>query len=340
MLSPVNTRFDSIFALFDIDYADVSSTVILFSRTVMQSFTRYFPSDPAASGWGWRVLDAGRQQIAPEASYPGEGHPQGYLFEASGRRTLDEFQIVYIESGTGHFESSHTEACQIQAGTALLLFPGEWHRYRPEVASGWRESWVGFKGADATRVMHQFFRPQHAVRPTGRRGELSDLFDRLLHWAEQDVPGRDQIAASHIPLILAFLKAEQEGHETPDHSDASIVRRAKAAMLRQLHERTDLEALARELGCSYSRFRFAFKAQTGHAPREFENRIKLNRSRDLLLHNRLSVSETADALGFSSVYYFSRAFKRAFGKSPKEWVKAEGLTAILLRHETESATCR
>lgn len=297
--------------------------MILSNRTVMQSFSRYFPSDPAASGWGWRVLDAGRQEIAPGARYPGHGHPQGYLFDASGRRTLDEFQIVYIESGTGHFESAQTEACRVQSGSALLLFPGEWHHYRPETASGWRESWVGFRGADATRVMHQFFRPQHAVLPTDRHGELSDLFDRLLHWAEQDVAGRDQIAASHIPLILAFLKAEEESHVAPDHSDASIVRRAKAAMLRQFNERTDLEALARALGCSYSRFRFAFKAQTGHAPREFENRIKLNRSRDLLLHNGMSVSETADELGFSSVYYFSRAFKRAFGQSPKDWVKGQ-----------------
>lgn len=289
----------------------------------MQSFSRYFPSDPAAAGWGWRILDAGRQQIAPQAGYPGEGHPQGYLFESSGRRTLDEFQIVYIESGSGHFESAQVEACKVQAGTALLLFPGEWHCYRPDKDSGWRESWVGFKGADATRVMHQFFRPQKAVLPTGRQDELSDLFDRLLHWVEQDVSGRDQIAASHIPLILAFLKAEQEDNTTPDHSDAAIVRRAKAAMLRQLDQRTNLEELARELGCSYSRFRFAFKEQTGHAPREFENRIKLNRSRDLLLHNQLSVSETADALGYSSVFYFSRAFKRTFGQSPQQWLKGD-----------------
>ncbi len=289
----------------------------------MQSFSRYFPSDPAAAGWGWRILDAGRQTIAPKASYPDAGHPQGYLFDASGRRTLDEFQIVTIESGSGQFESAQVEACSVKAGTALLLFPGEWHRYQPDKSSGWRESWVGFKGSDATRVMHQFFRPQDAVLTTQRRNELSDLFDRLLHWAEQDVAGRDQIAASHIPLILAFLKAEQEDSDTPDHSDASIVRRAKATMLKKLDQRTDLEALARELGCSYSRFRFAFKAQTGHAPREFENKIKLNRSRDLLLHNHLSVSETADALGFSSVYYFSRAFKRAFGQSPQQWVKGQ-----------------
>jgi len=288
----------------------------------MQIYSRYFPSDPAAAGWGWRISDAGRQQIEPYAPYPGDGHPMGYLFDQSGRRVLEEFQVVFIESGSGRFESSSIPSCVVEAGTALLIFPGEWHRYQPSAATGWQESWVGFKGADATRVMHQFFHPQKAVLKTERSDELTELFNRLLHWTDQDSSGSEQIASSHILLLLAFLKAEQEEVQMPDHSDASLVRRAKIVMLGQLDQRTDLENLARDLGCSYSRFRFAFKEQTGLAPREFENRIKLNRSRDLLLHNRLSVTETAEALGYSSVYYFSRAFKGAFGQSPKKWLNS------------------
>jgi len=304
----------------------------------MESYSRYFPSDPASAGWGWRILDAGRQQIRVQADYPGAGHPQGYLFEESGRRTLDEFQIVFIAAGAGQFESSSVAPCAVSEGTALLLFPGEWHHYQPQLSTGWLEYWVGFRGADATRVMHQFFRPQAAVLPTERGVELVDLFDRLLHWADQDIEGRDQIAASHIPQILAFLKAQQADPNHAENTDAAIISQAKAAMLRDLGQRTDLEALARELGCSYSRFRFAFKRQTGHAPREFENRIKLNRARDLLLHNRLSVSETADALGFSSVFYFSRAFKRAFGLSPRDWQNAHSPQPSLIGSPYVSTT--
>lgn len=93
-------------------------------------------------------------------------------------------------------------------------------------------------------------------------------------------------------------------------------------MLQNLETHTDLEALAKELGVSYSRFRFAFKKQTGFSPREFENMFKLNRARDLMLREDKSVTETADSLGYSSVYYFSRAFKKQFGESPQQWLRS------------------
>lgn len=104
------------------------------------------------------------------------------------------------------------------------------------------------------------------------------------------------------------------------NSDAELVIRAKAEMLTHLTDRTDLEALASALGISYSRFRFAFKKQTGYSPREYENMMKLNRARDLLLREQKSVSETADTLAYSSVYYFSRVFKKQFGQSPQQWL--------------------
>jgi AraC-like DNA-binding protein len=37
---------------------------------------------------------------------------------------------------------------------------------------------------------------------------------------------------------------------------------------------------------------------------------------------RLSVSALSDALGYSSVSYFSRAFKSAFGQSPQQRLNA------------------
>ena len=287
------------------------------------SFSRYLPTDQQAREWGWRLIDAGKQTLIPDAPYPDKGHPQSYLFDKDGRRTLDEFQIVFIASGSGTFESASVPQTAIQPSTALLLFPGEWHRYRPDKECGWTEYWLGFGGREADRIMRSFFSPQHPIVSVEQPEALIQHFHQLLHWLQQPVAAIEQILASHIPLALALLRSSSLTDEVAHNSDAELVMQAKAEMLTHLTNRTDLEALAHELGISYSRFRFAFKKQTGYSPREYENMMKLNRARDLLRREQKSVSETANALGYSSVYYFSRAFKKQFNQSPQQWLRGK-----------------
>ena len=284
------------------------------------TFTRYLPLDAQSRNWGWNLVDAGRQHIPAGAPYPGKGHPLGYHFEANGRRVLDEFQILFINAGSGIFESASLPETEMQSGDAVILFPGEWHRYGPNPAQGWDEYWIGFKGGDAARVMQAFFKPGAPIHRSIHTDELLRLFDQALHWIAHPTQGGEQILASFIPMILAFLRAEGHGSQTSESDESQLVLHAKLHLLENLSSRPDLEAVAASLGTSYSRFRNVFKKHTGLAPREFVNRAKLNRSRDLLLSGQFNVSRTAEELGYSSVYYYSRAFRQAFGLSPQNWL--------------------
>ena len=287
------------------------------------NFSRYLPADQQSIRWGWRLIHAGRQIVAPHTPYPDKGHPLDYLFDKDGFRTLDEFQIVFIAQGSGTFESRSQTQTEVQAGSALLLFPDEWHRYRPNPETGWSEYWVGFRGRDASRLMDDFFTKENPLCKVGQSDALIKHFDQLLHWLQQPIAAKEQILASHLPLALAFLNSGAITESSSQSKDSELVIQAKATMLANLETHTDLEALASELGVSYSRFRFAFKKQTGFSPREFKNMIKLNRARDILLREDKTVSETAHLLGYSTVYYFSRAFKKQFRESPQQWLRKQ-----------------
>jgi two-component system response regulator YesN len=51
------------------------------------------------------------------------------------------------------------------------------------------------------------------------------------------------------------------------------------------------------------------------------NRAKTERAKDLIRENQLSMTQIAEALGFSGLEYFSKVFKQYAGISPNEYKK-------------------
>ena len=73
--------------------------------------------------------------------------------------------------------------------------------------------------------------------------------------------------------------------------------------------------------CHMSKYHFlrVFKAVTGVPPLEYRNRIRIGHAKELLKNSYFSVSEIASSLGYASLAYFSAAFRKATGLSPRSY---------------------
>ena len=65
------------------------------------------------------------------------------------------------------------------------------------------------------------------------------------------------------------------------------------------------------------------KALTGVSPNEYVIIRKLNKSVELLKEGRMTVSEIAYGLGFSTPSHFSNTFKNRFGVSPRHFLQKQ-----------------
>ncbi|MFV1994931.1 MAG: helix-turn-helix domain-containing protein, partial [Verrucomicrobiales bacterium] len=82
--------------------------------------------------------------------------------------------------------------------------------------------------------------------------------------------------------------------------------------------------LAAEVGLSYSGFRKKFHRVTGLPPARYQQQIRMNQAAQWLRQSNRTITEIADRLGYKSIYYFSRIFKRKTGMSPSAFRKAPG----------------
>ena len=88
-----------------------------------------------------------------------------------------------------------------------------------------------------------------------------------------------------------------------------------------------LQSLAIHFSLSKQYIMRLFREQFGVTVTHYINEIKLRKSLELLTFHSLSVSEVAYAVGFSSLYYFDRVFKKTYSLTPGEYQKRHRLIA-------------
>ena len=96
----------------------------------MKEYFKYLTTSEEDINWGLYLKVAGYARIKADTHYPTKEHPSEYYFEWKNGRVLHEFQLNYITEGTGIFENSAGKF-QVKPGSLLVIFPDEWHRYRP-----------------------------------------------------------------------------------------------------------------------------------------------------------------------------------------------------------------
>jgi AraC family transcriptional regulator len=86
-----------------------------------------------------------------------------------------------------------------------------------------------------------------------------------------------------------------------------------------LHQPIYLAELSAAAGLSRMHFAAQFRKATGYTPHGFVTKQRVARAQELLIDGKLSLSDVAAAVGFSTQAHFSAVFKKLVGNSPAQW---------------------
>lgn len=152
---------------------------------------------------------------------------------------------------------------------------------------------------------------------------VSDLatFEPL---ARQVVQGHAERTAAgdlkrDLALRLLLVQIHEAAQARPTRSDGAKL----AAVLLAVKENPGLAwtvpEIAARAGLSVAQVARRIRELTGHSPREFVIRARVERARRLMEESAMSLKQIADSLGYTDIYFFHRQFKAVAGQTPARW---------------------
>lgn len=271
--------------------------------------------------WGMAVNSVGAQAISENESYPPQMHPSRYLFSPQNGRVLHEYQLLYITKGQGQFKSRSTDVIRVKEGDMFLLFPGEWHNYRPDLETGWKEYWIGFDGRIIDEwVKCGFFQKESPVMNVGLNEEIITLYKRAIIIAEAQEANYQQALAGIVCLLMSTAIYLNRNRDFERSDISSLISAAKAAVHENLSEITP-EKMAESVCMGYSKFRKVFKEYTGFSPLQYIQEVRISIAKELLTNTSKSIKEISFELGYENKDYFFTVFKKVSGLTPVAYRK-------------------
>jgi AraC-like DNA-binding protein len=156
---------------------------------------------------------------------------------------------------------------------------------------------------------------------TAVKGALEDLSISYENIELGQVTSSNTLDTSQLESVRQSL--EVLGFELMDDKRKQLVEQIKSVIVQNVHHKNDeapkknlSDILHEELGYDYKYLSSLFSEMTGTTIEKFQIHHKIERVKELILYDELSLKEIAFQLGYSSEAYLSNQFKKVTGYSP------------------------
>jgi AraC-like DNA-binding protein len=153
--------------------------------------------------------------------------------------------------------------------------------------------------------------------------QTKEIFVSLCEHDQTGIESDDILLQSLILKLLYILnqKATPVIKLTPKSNHHKTIERILEYINGNLSADLTLEKLANAANFNTVYFHKLFKASTGKTPHEYIEERRIKKSVNLLISTDMTLAQIAYECGFSSQSYFSYAFKRRMGASPRDYAK-------------------
>ncbi|TNJ66228.1 AraC family transcriptional regulator [Paenibacillus hemerocallicola] len=140
--------------------------------------------------------------------------------------------------------------------------------------------------------------------------------------------GSEQLFKVHLETLLIHLirSGHEEQKTTPapvprDNQESGAADKIIKYMIERLGDNLTLDDLCDHFAIGRTQISIMFKKRVGCGVIEYMNQLKIDRAKTHIREDVYNLTEISELLGYSSVHYFSRHFKKATNMTPSEYAK-------------------
>lgn len=244
-----------------------------------------------------------------------------------GPAARNHYLFHYVISGTGELEAEDikgiTHTYHVKSGQGFMIFPDQITTYTADRNLPWEYVWIEFDGLrvkEAVEIagLSKNFPVYHA--------HSKDIREEMIHEMMYIVHHKDEPPlhiVGHLYLFLDYLtrSSMNENFLRGNKLQDFYLKESIAFIERNFQNDISVEDIAAFCGLNRSYFGKIFKKSVGKTPQEFLLNYRMIKATELLKLTQLSIRDISNAVGYADQFHFSRAFKKIYGISPRDWRK-------------------
>ncbi|MBQ8827606.1 MAG: AraC family transcriptional regulator [Clostridia bacterium] len=211
--------------------------------------------------------------------------------------------IHYVVSGNGYFRIQDRDYI-LKSGEMFVIPPFVETYYEADDQNPWEYIWVGFTyNGDLPLNIDDTVNCPEALR----------IFEDMKLCAQKG-NGRTEFLCAKIWELFSLLLDRRK-------SNTDYVDRALSSIHAEYMNGITVQDIAARLNLDRTYFYAIFKKKTGVSPSQYITNYRMEQALDLMFNKGKNITVTANSVGYTDIYTFSKVFKRHFGSSPRKYIK-------------------
>lgn len=223
-------------------------------------------------------------------------------------------QVIVCYEGEGLVEvDGKWQPCK--PGYTYLTPPAIYHTYRPNSPKRWRYFWI---------IYHEHaidLAPFSVAVPTLKKFCIEPMPQLMEGLLLESISHRDE---RMMRCWLDLLKTHVSRGCESSVEDARLTK-----LIKQMHDNIDsrwsLEEMAKEAGMSKDTLRRSFLKTFNQTPMKYLTMLRMQQAANWLELSSDTIQSISERAGYSDVFAFGVAFKRAMGMAPGKYRKEKAL---------------